>query len=584
MADLLTPDREKLIPVIRQENSLPPSAPNPVQSYGYSAALSPDQQTNTDVIGQVYRGTSIVRHSPLPAQAIATVNAAANSAAEVIVKNNPAAPPVSSVAGVSSVGLAMPPQFIVSGSPVTSAGTLTAAWTPELPSTFLRAPAPGLSSFQSVAQAGGFQAGSGGTTLLISDTPTTATSLGFIVAGSNSTLSTPSGWSAVPGSGIHSAAWYKAISGTSPVSVSESLTGTDINWAASFSLFTGPAPTFVQANNATTKSGTLAFSSNNTAGNTLFVVMQYLSSAAGTNYSPIFGDSQNNVYTRIANTGVPFVPGSSTSQVAQQVFVAPNCAGGANTITYNFGGKTLGIPNFTIFIIEFGPLPTGAGIPLFGFISSADVPPVNLANSGNGGVGGILGVINGGTGSDLSATGGTSQFLLQSTSGGVVTPLQPDFSDLAGAAGKLATRYNGVALVSNGLPVEYAKIDLTAQAANVGPSTLYAVPASGVGMYRISSYIVMTTAASVNSTLPTVQLVYTDNDSGVSITMDATPISGTAGLGQTGALTANTVGTSASGVIAVNVKASTTIQYQTVNYSSTAAGMQYAVHIKLEAL
>ena len=68
------------------------------------------------------------------------------------------------------------------------------------------------------------------------------------------------------------------------------------------------------------------------------------------------------------------------------------------------------------------------------------------------------------------------------------------------------------------------------------------------------------------------------------MTIDATPVLGVAGIGQTGALTANTVGTTATGVIIINVKASTTINYQTVNYASSTAGMAYALHIKLEAM
>ena len=150
-------------------------------------------------------------------------------------------------------------------------------------------------------------------------------------------------------------------------------------------------------------------------------------------------------------------------------------------------------------------------------------------------------------------------------------------------AGK-TTLYNNIATVSGGVPAEYATIDLTAQTANITASTLYAVPASGAGMYRVSGYIVETTAASVSSTLPNLQIVYTDVDSNTSITLDATPILGVAGIGQTGALTANTVGTVVSGVIVINVKLSTTIQYQTVNYASTAAGMAYALHIRLEAM
>lgn len=51
-----------------------------------------------------------------------------------------------------------------------------------------------------------------------------------------------------------------------------------------------------------------------------------------------------------------------------------------------------------------------------------------------------------------------------------------------------------------------------------------------------------------------------------------------------GALTANTIGTASAGVITINAKAATVIQYQTVNYASTAAGMTYALHIKISAL
>lgn len=146
------------------------------------------------------------------------------------------------------------------------------------------------------------------------------------------------------------------------------------------------------------------------------------------------------------------------------------------------------------------------------------------------------------------------------------------------------TSYNGITAVSNGLPAEYATIDTTGLTANVNTSTLYAVPASGVGMYRVSAYVVETVAGSISSTLPNVQIVYNDRDTAGSITIDATPVLGVAGIGQTGALTTNTVGTAASGVIVISVTASTTIQYLTTNYASNLAGMTYALRLKLESL
>jgi hypothetical protein len=144
--------------------------------------------------------------------------------------------------------------------------------------------------------------------------------------------------------------------------------------------------------------------------------------------------------------------------------------------------------------------------------------------------------------------------------------------------------YNGIATVGNGVPAEYAAVNTTGLTANVAASTLYVVPVTGEGLYRVSAYVVETIAGSVSSVLPNVQIIYTDKDSNVSVTIDATPILGAAGLGQTGALNANAGGTVSSGVIVIYVKASTTIQYQTSNYASVAAGMTYALRIRLELL
>lgn len=129
-----------------------------------------------------------------------------------------------------------------------------------------------------------------------------------------------------------------------------------------------------------------------------------------------------------------------------------------------------------------------------------------------------------------------------------------------------------------------ASINTTGLTANVAAATFYAVPAGGEGLYRVTAYVVETTAGSVSSVLPNVQIIYTDKDSNVSVTIDATPILGAAGLGQTGALNANAGGTVSTGIIAIYVKASTTIQYQTSNYASVAAGMTYALRLRLELL
>ena len=235
--------------------------------------------------------------------------------------------------------------------------------------------------------------------------------------------------------------------------------------------------------------------------------------------------------------------------------------------------------------------------------ASAPTGPVTLSLIGPHGFATLTqnGVLYGNATSAIQAlavnASATTKFLTQLSSAvpawavlvaGDIPDISATYSLKAGNAslvtvGKLAT-YNGIATVGNGVPSELAAINTTGLTANVGATTLYAVPASGAGMYRISAYVVLTTAGSLSSNLPNVQVVYTDPDTNTSITLDVTPILGIAGIGQTGALGANAIGTVASGVVPINVKASTTIQYQTVNYASNLAGAAYALHLRLEAL
>jgi hypothetical protein len=209
---------------------------------------------------------------------------------------------------------------------------------------------------------------------------------------------------------------------------------------------------------------------------------------------------------------------------------------------------------------------------------------------GNGNVGiGLTGAtaglhIKAGTASagtaPLKLTSGT---LLTAPEAGVIEFLTDKYygTQTTGPTRKAFAMVDTAAINTSGI---MAKIDTAGLTANVGASTLFVVPSTGEGLYRISAYVVETVAGSVTSNLPNVQIIYTDKDSNVSITIDATPVLGVAGIGQTGALNANTVGTASSGVIVIYVKASTTIQYQTVNYASNLAGMTYALHIRLELM
>jgi hypothetical protein len=155
---------------------------------------------------------------------------------------------------------------------------------------------------------------------------------------------------------------------------------------------------------------------------------------------------------------------------------------------------------------------------------------------------------------------------------------------------------NGIDLVDAGAacnaaaavyPTKVASLDFTAQSANLGSATAYAVPSNGAGTYRISCYVVVTQAATTSSTLPNCTLGWTDADSSTVLSAFSAQVSASG-------VTGNTIGTnSSSGAnhtqngtgIVIQAKASTNITYATNAYASSGAtAMQYALHLKVEYL
>lgn len=136
----------------------------------------------------------------------------------------------------------------------------------------------------------------------------------------------------------------------------------------------------------------------------------------------------------------------------------------------------------------------------------------------------------------------------------------------------LVTTYNNIATVDNGVPAEYAHVDALTQAASIATATLYAVPASGAGMYRISYYLKVTQAATTSSSV-TLALTYTDRDDSTVLTfVTASPLNAT---DETGVI---------SGQMIVDAKLSTNLQYATTYASVGGTPMQYKLRIKVEAL
>lgn len=143
---------------------------------------------------------------------------------------------------------------------------------------------------------------------------------------------------------------------------------------------------------------------------------------------------------------------------------------------------------------------------------------------------------------------------------------------------------SGVQAPGVGAPSQIVAVyDATAQAANIGSTLLYAVPAGKGGMYRVSAHVVVTQAATTSSTLAAAQFTFTDVDTGVvksGLTFTNNSLTGnTVGLSNA----SNFLGSGAVGSAVFNAQAGSNINISTSSYASSGVTpMQYAIHIKLE--
>lgn len=174
------------------------------------------------------------------------------------------------------------------------------------------------------------------------------------------------------------------------------------------------------------------------------------------------------------------------------------------------------------------------------------------------------------------ATGGTAQF----ATGGNLT-LGSQVSPFVLQAGDSATFLRVDAGTPAFILIAYTQngkisVDLAAQAANIGVTTLYAVPAGAGGWYFVQAYLSTTQAATTSSTQPNIVTAWTDADNSAAQSVTNNPQNPT-GNALTGSVAITT--------FTFRAKASTNITYQTTGYASVGATpMQYGLHIKLEYL
>ena len=160
-------------------------------------------------------------------------------------------------------------------------------------------------------------------------------------------------------------------------------------------------------------------------------------------------------------------------------------------------------------------------------------------------------------------------FLCQGGSGGSTSEYEINNSGIVDI-------YNGVATVRNGQPAEYASADSVSQSAAIAATTILSTPQTGA--YRISWSADITTAASGSSVLGGTagfQVVYTSpTDSVVKTTVSGNSVTSTA----------NTIGTAIGGTLVVYAKTGTNLKYSFDYTSVGVTAMVYELHVTVEAL
>lgn len=566
-----------------------PPSPNPY----LRSPIPSDQVLQPDTLRHFYqRGVSQYRIIPLPTAAKATINSTVKGVAKTVAQQVIASTP-SSGGTVTSVGLTMPGIFTnpVAGSPITSSGVFAVGLAPQFQNTVFAGP-PGTqgtlaldtSTFAVTPEANGTNSLTvHGVTLQANDFALLAASV--IASNSSSTSGPDASWtqlfgmpSITGGAGI----WWKNVPSAGAISGSVSITSslTTIVMGEMVTVRTaGGTPTVRQSHSSTAvalnsgQTTTVAFTSNTLAGSTIFLVAALATTGGSAPFTVT--DSQGNQYTQVATVSAKYSSGVVESLV---IYASATSTAAADTLTIQ---NVSGIgQTCSFYILEVTALAPPVQTPIFRTLVPADIPGMQQ---------GVMDLVHGGTQANLSTTGGTHQFLRQNSSGGAITVVQPDFSDLAGALNALPTSFDGATLVSKGLPSIVAQANLTGQSAAIAATTIYTTPgfsAGGPGQYRITWSAKVTTAATTSSTLggtTGLQITFTDNDDSVVVVTPAWWGGGNNGSAPTSA-SLNTTQAWVGGEFTVNSGPIAAIKYAFGYASSGATAMQYNLHLRLEAL
>jgi hypothetical protein len=284
---------------------------------------------------------------------------------------------------VTSVGLALPQQFVVSGSPVTGAGTLTGTLAPEPSNTVFAGPTPNSigSTFDGVQTA----TSSGvSTTLPITITPVGTHDLAFFLTqsdpntGSSVAITGGGVWTSLLAAGGGELADL-LLANNNPLTATATFAPATNSTGMIFLLRAVGTPTVLQTANVSgsISTGATATFPGNTSGGTILVVI--LGGSTGL-VNPIINDSQGNSYTPISITQTVATGGIFTQTVAGAFLTTNIKSGVGDSVTFTARSGSPGLSG-EMFAVEISGLSTPSPIPTFRPLTLLDLP-LGVAETG----------------------------------------------------------------------------------------------------------------------------------------------------------------------------------------------------------
>ncbi len=280
------------------------------------------------------------------------------------------------VGGVTSVGLGLPKEFNVSGSPVTTSGTLTGAWVQPPSRTFLAG--NGANTISGVFDVEGSGI-SGTVNSTATVTPTTSHTMAFFTtyssinrgsgAGQSGAPTPPAGWSSLGTIGNNGQYLTKTFSSGGAITATEVYTDAIANMALMVALkYPSGSPTVRQQ---THPSGASAFTAvmpgNTLAGSSLLFI--HCGQSTSGNGQGTAVDNQGDEYTLVG-----YVPNGLSSCIA---FLSSNIVGGTTPTLTFYPPETSWCCSDALFM-ELTGLSTQNSDPGFRNIQIADLPiPLN---------------------------------------------------------------------------------------------------------------------------------------------------------------------------------------------------------------